>query len=448
MLLALGCGVADPAPSPNAATRLDPILSATADTTTSSVFLLDLRFDNGHAAICSATLISPRVLATAAHCLDPSREGAGSMTVKATNKADDSNLKASDFTSGTVLARHPSYPAVMGADLGLILLASAPVGVTPVPLQRTPPASWVGQPLRVVGYGRTAAATADSGTRRTGNVTVSSANADSLEFGTAGAAGICSGDSGGPGFFTQGGVERIAGVHSYVISAACGIGDDVRIDTHLSFIDAFIAANDAANDAASCSADGRCVSGCTPADVDCPKCVADALCDMSCASDPDCAPICKADGVCNKSCASDPDCSAACATTDSVCSSDCPVVDPDCLTDGDVCTDPNQCATRVCLADARGFSTCSRTCDSNARCQRQMLCEGGFCRVPVSDALDGGNGTSVRGGCSVAPGVLGLLALAGLFARRRTTSCSSMRPQVEARGGGFVGGNSTATNTV
>ncbi len=438
MLLALGCGVADPAPVPEAFTRRDPILSATADTTTNSVFLLDLRFDNGHAAVCSATLISPRVLATAAHCLDPSREGAASMTVKATNKADDSNLKASDFIAGTMLARHPSYPAVMGADLGLILLASAPVGVTPVQLQRTPPGSWVGQPLRVVGYGRTAAGTSDSGTRRTGNVTVSSANADSLEFGTAGATGICSGDSGGPGFFSQGGVERIAGVHSYVISAACGIGDDVRIDTHLAFIDAFIAANDAAT----CGADGRCLAGCSPADVDCPKCtsdgrcdancatpdpdcpkcVADAFCDTTCASDPDCAPICTTDGVCNKACASDPDCTAACATEDSVCSSDCPVVDPDCLTDGDVCTDPNQCATRVCLADARGYSTCSRTCDSSARCQRQMICEGGFCRVPVSDALDGGNGTSVRGGCSVAPGVLGLLAVAWLLARRRTTS--------------------------
>ncbi len=366
--------------SNDARLQVQSVLAATADTTSTSVFLLDLRYSNGSGGICSATLVSPRVLLTAGHCLDPSLEGAGSMTVKATNKADDSNLKSTDFIDVTKQARHPQYGGEGAHDLGLLLLASVPSGVTPRSVLRAPPSPWAGQSLRLVGYGRTAVSANDSGTRRSATITVSSASADLVEFGSAGASGICLGDSGGPGLLTVSGTEYVAGVHSYGTSSQCGVGADVRVDTNLSFIDAFVTTNDPPL----CTSDGRCATGCVPADPDCPTCdVADGVCDPACLNDPDCV-------------------TPSCAVADSKCPADCPS-DPDCLGDGDVCHAATDCATRECLADPRGYSFCSRACTTSSQCQRAMVCVDSLCRVP-STTIRSGDDTPVHGGCDTSGG--------------------------------------------
>lgn len=272
-------------------TRRDAILSATPDPATSSVFLLDLRFSNNRASICSATLVSPKVLLTAAHCIDAAREGAATVTVTATNKADDSDLHSSDFIAVTRTATHPQYGgegAEGSTDLALLLLASAPAGVAAKPLLRTAPGTWLGQSLRLVGYGRTAASVNDGATRRSALVSISQVTSNELKFGTAGMTGICSGDSGGPGLITVRGVERVAGVHSYVTSSDCGIGSDIRVDSNLSFIDSFISTYDATR----CVSDGRCDANCSIPDADCnvpdPCAATDGTCDSTCVSDPDC----------------------------------------------------------------------------------------------------------------------------------------------------------------
>lgn len=92
-LLLVGCG---PTVGASASSRLDGILGGSTDSTSTNVFILDLRFDNGQAAICSAALISPRVLLTAAHCVDPSLHGASSVTVRAANKTDANTLSMSE----------------------------------------------------------------------------------------------------------------------------------------------------------------------------------------------------------------------------------------------------------------------------------------------------------------------------------------------------------------
>ncbi len=234
LVVLLLCACA-PTGAGEAETRRDAVLMGIADTATDAVFMLDLRYSNGRAAICSATLVSSKVLLTAAHCIDPSREGAASLTVSATNKPDGSNLRTTDLIAVTQMASHPQYAGAGTTDLAMLLLASAPVGVTAKALLRTPPLAFSEQSLRLVGYGRTSAAATDSATRRSAVVAISEATSNELKFGTAGMTGICSGDSGGPGLLTTGGVERVAEIHSYVVSPECGIGSDIRVDANLGF---------------------------------------------------------------------------------------------------------------------------------------------------------------------------------------------------------------------
>jgi V8-like Glu-specific endopeptidase len=479
VLMTCACGPTEPAP----AHRTDAIVNGTADAT-ASVFMLDLRFSNGDAAICTAVLITPRVLLTAAHCVEPALHASSTVTVKATNKPDDTNLRASDFTAVTVIARHPQWNpsgSMSPYDLAALLLAT-PSTQQPVPLVRALPANLVGQSLRLVGYGRTGASNTDSGTRRSASVAVTALTPDSISFGTAGGTGLCSGDSGGPAFLTGGDlVERVAGVHSLTRSSSCGIGDDVRVDARLPFIDGFVATNDPAR----CSADARCATGCATPDPDCPadcatngvctaaacgtpdpdcthcgvdgtcstaqcpvadldctpNCGSDAVCasgacatpDPDCArcgldgqcsaaqcptSDPDCASHCAGDGVCAIGACASLDPDCAACGADGVCAeASCPTADPDCLDDGSVCTEATQCTGHECVDDPRGFRFCSRACVDTAGCQLDLQCTEGLCRAPTSGAFGGLQ--PVRGGCAAAPGFAGLGVLVVMCAGRR-----------------------------
>ncbi|MGV3619436.1 MAG: S1 family peptidase [Archangium sp.] len=235
------------------------ILGGDAAPTESSVFLLDLRFDSS-ASICSAVLVSPRVLLTAAHCVDPAFHSANSLTVRAINKADASMLMQSDAIEVTMINRHPQWNASeqeSAFDVATLLLARAPVGVLIPPRV----AAVSGSTLELFGYGRTSVnAGSTSGVRRVASTPMTALRAAEFEFGSSGGVGICSGDSGGPSFLNGG----VVGIHSRTESSSCGSGVDMRVDVQAWFIEAFIAANDPPL----CSADGRCSSGCD--DPDCP----------------------------------------------------------------------------------------------------------------------------------------------------------------------------------
>ena len=355
----------------------DLILGGTADTTSTTIFLLDLRFDTG-ASICSAVLISPKVLLTAAHCVDPVFHGATTVTARATNKANTVMLMQSDMIDATAIARHPSWDPVdqqSDFDLAAILLARAPPGVTPSALSTALPANALGQLLRIIGYGRSSASDGtSSGTRRTVSLPVTGVTPANLTFGTDGVAGICAGDSGGPSFLG----DAVVGIHSRTQAVSCGVGVDIRVDRHRSFIDAFVAANDAP----SCASDGRCALGCSTTDPDCPVlCQADARCDVTCG-----------------------------------------LSDPDCGDDGAVCTLAAQCAGGRCLDDARGFQFCSRPCVGSGECVNEMTCQAEVCRAPPDVSKRG----QVAGGCSV-PGSGSLAWLMVLVLRRGKPSLKTTR---------------------
>lgn len=234
-----GVGVTQPA-----------IVGGTADTSDPSVLfmLLDV---GGQYESCTAEVISPHVVLTAAHCVLP-HPGA-------TGTASWSFWVGNVFTPGAIPPNalkakeahaHPQFVYASDAGQGIHDIAVAvleqPSPVAPLPYAHASPA--MSAPTRLVGFGLTdGTAMTGAGTKRQTTTALTDFTADYLHFAD-GQHQDCNGDSGGPAFQTVGGVETIVGVTSgpgMTGNTACTAGGvDTRVDTNADFVDQYVLAND------------------------------------------------------------------------------------------------------------------------------------------------------------------------------------------------------------
>jgi MYXO-CTERM domain-containing protein len=213
---------------------------------------------DGSTLVCTATLIAPRLLVTAAHCLP---DGATPRVYFGSAPGDG----GPEIDIATV-RRHPTFDAeTLDNDIALALLAEdAPAGATPWPLPAAPlDASAVGATLRLVGFGRSAAGDGGPPQKRVGTATLTSLDPTTLGFSPS-PSQTCEGDSGGPAFATIGGVEAIVGVTSSGDAACAASARDMRIDAYqAAFIAPFVAATaaHAAGPGERCWYDENCATG-------------------------------------------------------------------------------------------------------------------------------------------------------------------------------------------
>lgn len=299
-----------------------PIVGGTVSIADPAVVALERCF-NGSCTVCTATLVSRQTLLTASHCVDQNIEAGavdGLVGFFGTSVNDPgTRIQADDAEM------HRYYDVgTLQFDVAMVHLSEpAPDTIPEVVLNDQPlDDSFIGQPIRLVGYGETEFGRNDFGLKHEVVTTITSVAPQHLFTGTD-TENSCKGDSGGPTFHDDGSGEVQIGITSR--SVACQASSvKIRVDVFLDeFIHPYIDKFEGP-----CALDGTCsAANCRSPDPDCDPCLWDGTCATGCTA---------------------PDW-------------DCPIG----LNIGAECTDREQCEFKLCqvATDDERVTYCSRPCD-------------------------------------------------------------------------------------
>jgi len=328
---------------------------------------------HGDVLACSATVIAPQAVLTAAHCLKGS---------------ELPDIVDGDGVHHPALAgfSHPGFdPVSLDHDIAL-LVVDPPLTIAPLAYATTLTAA-VGDTIEVIGFGWTVANDTLPPARRTGASQLSAIDPLQLHS-VAAPSQTCEGDSGGPALFAA----QIIGVASSGDPMCVQFAQHTRVDAHADFIAATLAATAAggAQPGDRCWYAANCATGtCTPALDDPRLAFCATTCAGGCASGTSCI-----DGLCRH-----------------------PAPSPGAT--GAACTGASDCVDDLCVAPSGGGATvCTTHCFSDLP---GFTCPSGTACSAAADGQEACFEAANSDGCTAAHGdagwLLGLLGLRGI--RRR-----------------------------
>ena len=280
-------------PSPGHLSLLQqPLVNGSISEKFAAVGLLSLEHpaDTG---LCTATLVAPDQILTAAHCVADgpvdfdAREGSHQLYFSLGMDPELTRIQRRLIQ----VEIHPEYDPNREEplhDLAIAWLDQPIAEVLPAALYTDPAASLLNQELCIVGYGLAEVTgttwppkpSASLGGRRATTVLAHDLSSSHWHYHFSnGDTGACFGDSGGPAFFGADDLRRIAGVTSYGDSTCKEIGAYVRLDIHKDWLQRLIPQ----------------LNGSTT------NCLNDGMCNGACAEDSDCASLMCPPGVCGES---------------------------------------------------------------------------------------------------------------------------------------------------
>ncbi len=235
------CVATEPAP---VGERAQAIIGGSLDDADPAVVLVIATNGPGR-SFCTGAVVSPHVVLTAAHCVDPAVVGVGS-TVQLFVGDDLNDPQQANDEANYVAAQARAFDVGFdakriesGHDVGVVI-AQNPLSAAPLPMNRAAlTEADLDAPVRLVGYGITGDPS-NPGTKRQAKTTLTDYN-DLLILFSDSQHQTCEGDSGGPALLGRSGGEVIVGVDSFGGQGCMSGAYDTRVDVYAaSFVDPII----------------------------------------------------------------------------------------------------------------------------------------------------------------------------------------------------------------